>query len=83
MIYGSSPVSPGEPVDAYWHPLTPEHGFPSLLYKAQGAPPQPATQVDTDLLSLNIFLSGTTRPCKPCTARLTDLRPTKQKRRIP
>ena len=30
-------------VDAYWHPLTPEHGFPSLnSYKAQGAPPRPA-----------------------------------------
>ena len=30
-------------VDAYWHPLTPEHGFPSLIsYKAQGAPPRPA-----------------------------------------
>ncbi|MBQ1410521.1 MAG: hypothetical protein IIY94_04515 [Oscillospiraceae bacterium] len=33
-------------VDACWHPLTPEHGFPSLIYKAQGAPPQPATLVD-------------------------------------
>ena len=30
-------------VDAYWHPLTPEHGFPSLIsYMAQGAPPRPA-----------------------------------------
>jgi hypothetical protein len=35
-LYGSS-------VDAYWHPLTPEHGFPSLKYKTQGAPPQSAT----------------------------------------
>ena len=26
-------------VEAYWPPLTPEHGFPSLSYKAQGAPP--------------------------------------------
>ena len=31
-------------VGAYWPPLTPEHGFPSLLYaaRAQGAPPLPA-----------------------------------------
>ncbi len=29
-------------VEACWPPLTPEHGFPSLSYKAQGAPPQPA-----------------------------------------
>jgi len=29
-------------VEAYWLPLTPEHGFPSLhSSKAQGAPPQP------------------------------------------
>lgn len=27
LLYGSS-------VDAYWHPLTPEHGFPSLLLSA-------------------------------------------------
>ena len=32
-------------VDAYWHPLTPEHGFPSLHYKTQGARPQSATKV--------------------------------------
>jgi len=31
-------------VEAYWLPLTPEHGFPSLhSSKAQGAPPQPVT----------------------------------------
>lgn len=34
-------------VDAYWHPLTPEHGFPSLSYKTQGAPPQPAAKADS------------------------------------
>ena len=33
----------GSSVDACWHPLTPEHGFPSLQYRAQGAPPRPAT----------------------------------------
>ena len=32
-------------VDTSWHPLTPEHGFPSLKYKTQGAPPQSATIV--------------------------------------
>jgi len=36
----------GSSVDACWHPLTPEHGFPSLIYKTQGAPPQSATSVD-------------------------------------
>ena len=44
----------GSSVDAYWHPLTPEHGFPSLIYKTQGAPPQPATQVDF----VSSFLKG-------------------------
>ena len=36
--------SPLGSVGAYWPPLTPEHGFPSLLYaaRAQGAPPLPA-----------------------------------------
>ena len=31
-------------VEAYWPPLTPEHGFPSLRWwtRAQGAPPLPA-----------------------------------------
>ena len=33
----------GSSVDAYWHPLTPEHGFPSLQYKIQGAPPKSAS----------------------------------------
>ena len=42
-LYGSS-------VDAYWHPLTPEHGFPSLIYITQGAPPQSATYVDIRFL---------------------------------
>ena len=32
-------------VDTSWYPLTPEHGFPSLKYKTQGAPPQSATIV--------------------------------------
>jgi hypothetical protein len=32
-------------VEAYWLPLTPEHGFPSLhSSKAQGAPPQLAAE---------------------------------------
>ena len=41
----SSPlrITAWKAVDAYWHPLTPEHGFPSLIsYMAQGAPPRPA-----------------------------------------
>lgn len=29
-------------VGAYWPPLTAEHAFPSLYYRAQGAPPLPA-----------------------------------------
>ena len=29
-------------VETCWSPLTPEHGFPSLLYKTQGAPPRPS-----------------------------------------
>ena len=32
-------------VEAFWLPLTPEHGFPSLSSKAQGAPPQPEKTV--------------------------------------
>ena len=44
----------GSSVDAYWHPLTPEHGFPSLIYKTQGAPPQSATIVDF----VSSFLKG-------------------------
>ena len=32
-------------VEALWPPLTPEHGFPSLSYKVQGAPPRPAAGV--------------------------------------
>ena len=32
-------------VDAYWHPLTLEHSFPSLIYKTQSAPSQSATYV--------------------------------------
>ena len=38
-------------VEAYWPPLTPEHGFPSLSYKVQGAPPQPAAGIPRLLFS--------------------------------
>ena len=31
------------PVENPFSPLTPKHGFPSLLYKTQGAPPQSAS----------------------------------------
>jgi len=34
------------PVENHFSPLTPKHGFPSLIYKTQGAPPQPATCVE-------------------------------------
>ena len=34
-------VLPKNAVDAYWHPLTPEHGFPSLLYKPRALPLSP------------------------------------------
>ena len=34
-------VLPGRSVETHWFPLTPEHGFPSLLSKTQGAPPCP------------------------------------------
>ena len=55
-LYGSS-------VDAYWHPLTPEHGFPSLKIKTQGAPPQSATYVDLRFLLSKVV-------CKVCFNRL-------------
>ena len=42
ISYALQSLSPCS-VDAYWHPLTPEHGFPSLRYKTQGAPPQSAS----------------------------------------
>ena len=40
--YGTWHTIPGRSVETHWFPLTPEHGFPSLSYKAKDAPLLPA-----------------------------------------
>ena len=53
------------PVENHFSPLTPKHGFPSLIFKAQGAPPQPATCVEYRLLArMPTYCFSIRRPAK-------------------